>query len=271
MNNTFVKNTTSFVLILVMVMNIFGFTTVFDTDSVSATTSDKNVSATSTAPAIANPLNNTIVIPAKMIRGTLYGIPVKGDRYEDIIEKYNKFIANTTDKSIFIQGEEFFEPVKITVKSSKVSGAKVNREYNYALSPYSFSRLEYGVNLKFNAGKYTITSQFKKRAVDISDPVQKVPEFVDKDAQIYTVTETFYVKAKVKFAYSKRYGKLSKKQRTKYLDPGKKFGKLPKPKAKKGYKFKGWYSKAKGGKKIKSTSKVPTQNDVILYARYVRK
>jgi uncharacterized repeat protein (TIGR02543 family) len=45
--------------------------------------------------------------------------------------------------------------------------------------------------------------------------------------------------------------------------------KLPKPK-RKGYKFSGWYTKKKGGAKIKSSTKMPA-NNVTYYAHWKKK
>lgn len=48
---------------------------------------------------------------------------------------------------------------------------------------------------------------------------------------------------------------------------GKKYGSLPKP-ARNGYKFKGWYTKKSGGKKITKKSKVASNKNYTLYARW---
>ena len=48
---------------------------------------------------------------------------------------------------------------------------------------------------------------------------------------------------------------------------GKKYGKLPTPK-RKGYTFKGWYTKSSGGKRIKASTKLKENNDHTLYAQW---
>lgn len=60
----------------------------------------------------------------------------------------------------------------------------------------------------------------------------------------------------------KSYGKAIKK--------GKKYGKLPNP-TRTGYKFKGWYTKKSGGKKITKSSKVKSSKNHTLYARWKKK
>jgi uncharacterized repeat protein (TIGR02543 family) len=50
----------------------------------------------------------------------------------------------------------------------------------------------------------------------------------------------------------------------------KKYGKLPTPK-RSGYKFKGWYTKKSGGKKVTAKSKVAILKTTTLYARWKKK
>ena len=56
----------------------------------------------------------------------------------------------------------------------------------------------------------------------------------------------------------------------KAVKKGKKYGSLPTP-TRTGYKFKGWYTKKKGGKKITSGTKVKTNKNHTIYARWVKK
>jgi uncharacterized repeat protein (TIGR02543 family) len=67
----------------------------------------------------------------------------------------------------------------------------------------------------------------------------------------------------IKFNANK--GKVSKKNKT--VVYGKKYGKLPKA-SRKGYKFKGWYTKKSGGKKITSKSVVKIKKNQTLYAHW---
>jgi uncharacterized repeat protein (TIGR02543 family) len=76
-------------------------------------------------------------------------------------------------------------------------------------------------------------------------------------------------KYKVNFSVNK--GKaLAKSKRAKYVTYDSKYGKLPVAK-KSGYKLVGWYTKAKGGKKITAKSKVKITKTTKLYAHWKRK
>lgn len=56
----------------------------------------------------------------------------------------------------------------------------------------------------------------------------------------------------------------------KSVKTGQKYGKLPKCKLK-GYKFKGWYTEANGGKKVTSKTKYKSKNSTMLWARMKKK
>lgn len=56
----------------------------------------------------------------------------------------------------------------------------------------------------------------------------------------------------------------------KSVKKGQKYGKLPKVKCK-GYAFKGWYTKANGGKKVSSKTKYKSNNSGVLWARMKKK
>lgn len=56
----------------------------------------------------------------------------------------------------------------------------------------------------------------------------------------------------------------------KSVKTGRKYGKLPKCKLK-GYRFKGWYTKANGGKKVTSKTKYKSKNSSVLWARMKKK
>ena len=61
--------------------------------------------------------------------------------------------------------------------------------------------------------------------------------------------------------------KTSNSYADKVITVGKKYGKLPTP-TRKGYTFKGWYTSASAGKKVKSSTRMTTQKDHVLYARW---
>jgi uncharacterized repeat protein (TIGR02543 family) len=78
---------------------------------------------------------------------------------------------------------------------------------------------------------------------------------------------TFYAHWKAK-TYSVKFHSGTKTIKTYKRAYGSKIGKLPKVK-KKGYVFKGWYTKQKGGSKVKTSSKV--SKNVTYYARWARR
>lgn len=65
-------------------------------------------------------------------------------------------------------------------------------------------------------------------------------------------------------------GKLDIKSSSKWIKQNSKIGKLPKPK-RKGYKFLGWYSKKKGGKKIRKNTKVTFRKATVAYYAHWKK
>jgi uncharacterized repeat protein (TIGR02543 family) len=75
-------------------------------------------------------------------------------------------------------------------------------------------------------------------------------------------------KFRVKFAVNggKR---LAKSKRYKTVSPGTKYGKLPSPK-RKGYRFRGWYTKPKSGARVKATTVVKMKKAHTLYAHWKR-
>lgn len=89
-----------------------------------------------------------------------------------------------------------------------------------------------------------------------------------------TKNQTLYAKwapKKYNVTFLGNKGKVSQKTKvTKVKTYGKKFGKLPVAK-RKGYKFSGWYTKAKGGKKITSKTKMTYAKNIKLYARWKKK
>lgn len=75
-------------------------------------------------------------------------------------------------------------------------------------------------------------------------------------------------KKRVKITFVANGGEVSKSSKTVYAM--KKYGKLPKPK-RKGYTFKGWYTKKKKGKKVTSKTKIIKRKNHKLYAHWEKK
>lgn len=116
-------------------------------------------------------------------------------------------------------------------------------------------------------GKYKIKAKYDKYIFYKS-------EYSDHwDEQSSPDIKTKYINVQGKVSFNAGKGKLKKKsQKAKYINQKSKVGSLPKVKAKKGYKFKGWYTKKKGGKKISKSTKVTfTKSSKTYYAQYKKK
>jgi uncharacterized repeat protein (TIGR02543 family) len=90
---------------------------------------------------------------------------------------------------------------------------------------------------------------------------------------VVTADVTYYAQWRAKafkVTFHANKGKVSGKAKlAKSVKYNAKLGKLPTPK-RKGYKFKGWYTKKSGGAKIKSSTKAPARN-VTYYAQWRKK
>lgn len=281
MENKVLTKVTSIFLIVVMAASVFSVISFFDQNKVAASTdADLSVKAIASTEAedfsgnidiksitpftVAYPKYNKNTFPTTVKAGKKANVWADGHRYSEVYKKLVAF-SNNGNIDVFTQGETYYEPASMTLKHKKLGTKTINF---YHLTTKMYERQ--GVYMQLDAGKYTITTKFRKCYVDVYKgySYNSVSFIEDTSAALDTKTNTFYVKAKVKFAYDKKKGKLAKKKRIKYLAPTKKYGKLPKPKAKSGKKFIGWYTKKSGGKKVTKNTKVPTKNSITLYARY---
>lgn len=204
----------------------------------------------------ANYKKNIVKIPSNMKSGKTYTFKFNGDRHANIVSKFEK-------GQTFYEGETYYVPQSLTLK--KPYGTDKRTFPNQlASTPYK----SYPLDFYAGSGKFTLTTNFKKWTVDGSGYFKATSESPKAKVQ------TFYVKSKIKYTIlpggksTKSYKKAVKKY--KYKTPTKKYGKLPKPKAKKGYKFKGWYTYK--DKKVKKSTKVPNgQSTIYLYAKFKRK
>lgn len=284
MENKLFRNSVSTVIIITMIMSVFSVITLLGGDNVfGASEATLDVKAATVVEgnnsenvinsnsiklqAVANPGKNKNTFPKTIKAGKKMNIWADGDRYSTIYSKMLTYKTNN-DINIFTNGETYYEPASMTITHKKKGKRTVN------FSHYTYSMYDRrGLHLNVSAGKYTISTKFRKCYVEINNGTyyDSVYLRVDDSAALSTKSNTFYVKSKIKFAYNKKKGKLSKSKRIKYLAPTKKYGSLPKPKAKKGYKFAGWYTKKSGGNKVTKNSKVPTANATTLYAKYKKK
>jgi uncharacterized repeat protein (TIGR02543 family) len=113
--------------------------------------------------------------------------------------------------------------------------------------------------IKAPGGGYTAVGHFRSSDGNFSN---------NKGGEDFIIAK-FLEKYKVSFKVNKGK-KLSKSKRTKMVSVGAKSGKLPKVK-RTGYKFKGWYTKKKGGKKITAKSIVLITKNTPLYAQWKKK
>lgn len=79
---------------------------------------------------------------------------------------------------------------------------------------------------------------------------------------------TIYTPLPIKVTFNANGGEISKKSKT--VGKNKKYGKLPKPK-RKGYTFKGWYTKKKRGQKVTFKTKIKKRKNHKLYAHWEKK
>lgn len=93
-------------------------------------------------------------------------------------------------------------------------------------------------------------------------------KITSKSNVVFLQNTTLYAQWKYTIKLNANKGKVSKK--SKKITSGKKYGKLPTPK-RKGYTFKGWYTKKKGGSKITAASYVAKAKKHTLYAQWTKK
>lgn len=276
MQNKTITDLVSVIVIVVMTIGIFSVSSGIGQDHTYAAITDAEAS------------KNAVTVPVKMKYGNSYTISATGDRYELVYKNYLDYLKysagnisenewdNSYDNDIhdyFTTGESFYVPSKMTIKTEGHHPKVIRFMHDRTDLSVYYNTYKYTLPKNFKAGKYTVTTEFIKCSVDIiiHDHSKQDVRFPVDSSGTYETSKTFFVASKVKLNFNSKKGKLAKSKRTLYLDPTKKFGKLPKPKAKKGYKFVGWYSKKKGGQKIKASTKVPTKNTQTLYARYKKK
>lgn len=185
----------------------------------------------------ANPANNKIVAPAKVVAGKAFDLSLIGDEESKI--------GSTT-------GERKIIPDYWQIKTSKQTyNGKPPATYyfdNLPVQPYIASvKVDY-------PGKYKIEANFYESEFNYNNGFS----YWKTDYNVgFKKSQDINVQGTVKFSISSKKGKLKKKsQKSRYVTQKTKVGTLPKVKAKKGYKFKGWYTKKTGGKKIKKSTKV---------------
>lgn len=268
MDNRALRLSVSAIVILTMVISTLGVMTIWGTDRVLAATD----AATS---------GNTVTVPKNMKYGKAYTFKLNGCRYDTMHQKYLSFAAANAnvdtsvdtpsyDVSMFEDGETYYTPVELKIyRNSCLAKSMSFAHFRHEIKSSDIANI---CTTSLPAGKYTYKAEYVKCAVKINthEYYEQDVAFIRDLSQTNIQSGTFYVAAKIKFSNNTKKGKLAKSKTTKYLNPTTKFGKLPKPKAKRGQKFVGWYTKKSGGTKITKNSKVPQKNTLTLYARYKR-
>ncbi|NLF44401.1 MAG: InlB B-repeat-containing protein [Bacteroidales bacterium] len=181
----------------------------------------------------ANSANNYISAPSTVKANQIFTLSLRGDR--DIT------IGTETGETKFVPSSWEIETPNQYLYDSTLFDFFENEN----LVPYSTK-----VKIKL-PGRYTIRAVFYESTFDYNGGFSFWEENTNVD---YNLAKSINVKGTVKFNPSK--GKLKSNKKTKVISQKSKIGKLPKP-TRKGYSFKGWYTKKSGkGSKIKSSTKI---------------
>lgn len=214
------------------------------------------------SPQKADAKKNKITSPATVKVNKVFSVKAIGDRssvLEGTVEGETKFIAQSSDTrtGIFKNGKQYFQ----------MSGGLLNVTHGKTSSPKAcYLTID-------KPGKYEIRVEFTGVEWDII-----APAYPNEGAWQYTdenhlISKYIQVQGKEIFKVTKG-GKFAKNQtKSRWLNQGAKVGKLPKVIASKGYKFKGWYTKKSGGKKITKNTRVNFANNPTktYYAQFKKK
>lgn len=180
--------------------------------------------------------NCTITVPSPVVSGIPFSFNLQGDRQ---------------NSKGGIEGETRIIPYSYTIK-------------------HSGNTVKSAAGIKPDAsGLYSYTTTLNKPAKAYFEVTWMQQKYEGKkwvELSKSTTKKTATVKGTLKF--NKNGGTLS--TTSKYLAHNTKAGSLPKPK-KTGYKFKGWYTKKKKGKKITSSTKIKFSGSTkTVYARWTK-
>lgn len=173
---------------------------------------------------------------------------------------YYKFTVGTAGTFNYSVHAEFLYSSKnnLWVCLYDSSGRMIDRNWNcYLLGTPGEVGQDASRSVQLNSGTYYI---------GVTAPDRNVK---------YTISTSFISKTsigktarKIKITFNPNRGKVSTKKKT--VTVSKKYGKLPKPR-RRGYKFKGWYTKKKGGIKVTAKSIVNYSANHVLYAHWKKK
>ena len=202
---------------------------------------EENSSQHASKPTKAKVKKSEITVPATTVTGKKFSLILTGDRQNE------KGVA---------EGDTRFIPLSYVIDHSngKIKSPKKLKKNKKGLYSYSI--------------KFTVAG---KKKIEVTWREQQFTGGKWKNVSKKKTKKTITVRKGYKVTLKGNGGKVSKKSIT--VAKGKKYNSyqaLPNP-TRKGYNFTGWYTKKKGGKKIKATTKVSLKSKQTLYARWKNK
>ena len=199
-----------------------------------------------TAPAFADtipkadPNKNKISAPYKIKQNIPLTFVLSGDRQNAEGSKDNE--TRYTPYSFEVKGPEDY--------------------YNFAV----INNKRYAITRTFpSVGIYRISAEFKKEYYDQESDKWKVVNYMKKTVRVRVKGN------KVRVVLNANKGRAGKKKRIKkVVTYGDSYGKLKRPK-RENHRFKGWFSRKKGGKRVTQLTKVNKRRKHVLYAQWEKK
>ena len=197
---------------------------------------------------IAQPYKNTITSSTRsMMAGKTLKFAAKGDRQSS---------------PGLVNGDTKYIPYKWELDGKRDYKGYFAGRYSKSITLKHPGKYELEVEYRCYQYRVTQTTNTSGQAINTGKWVYMGDDY-DEDREI-----VIRVKGTIKFNVNK--GKRIK-TKSKVVTPGKRYGKLPKPK-RAGYKFKGWYTKKYGGSRVTSARKVSlSKKTTTLYAKWKKK
>ena len=198
---------------------------------------------------VAQPYKNTITSARSIMAGKTLTFTARGDRQSAVGT---------------INGETKYVPYKWELDGKRdYSGYFKYGDYTKSIKLRYPSRYE--LEVEFRCYQYVISPSSTNPTVPVGKWVLMRDDYDDYDDDKEVVVK---VKGMIKF--NTNNGR-SLNKKSKIVTPGNTYGELPKAK-RAGYKFKGWYTSKRSGKKITSGKKVSlSKAKTTLYARWGKK
>ncbi|MBQ1352901.1 MAG: InlB B-repeat-containing protein, partial [Firmicutes bacterium] len=181
--------------------------------------------------------------------GLLFTADVMKESAEAVKGDWEKTDEVDISKKITVKGEVIFDPVK---------------GQSEQISKYYAPKKELGKVRKPVWNEHKFIGWYTKKKAGKRVNAETEIKFGNNESR------TFYAHwmSKTRVLFKPGKGQVGKK--VKKVWRNKKYGKLPKAK-RSGFKFRGWYTKKHGGKKITANKKVPRKIRVVLYAHWTKR